>query len=104
MNESRQTFSALDLTRVEEKLDLLLAAIPHREYITVQDIARMHGWSISYINRHPWTMPNYGISDYPGHERRWLKETAQQWYRVPPVNRQRDWDRTSFSKRQQLTA
>lgn len=93
-----------DIQRLESKVDRLLEAVPAREYITVKDIAVEHGWSISFINRNPWTMPNWGKSDYPGHERRWMKETAEQWFRVSPEKRQREWNRMSIRQRQKLTA
>ena len=93
-----------DIQRLEEKVDLLLEAVPAREYITIKDIARKHGWSISFINRNPWTMPNWGKSDYPGHERRWMNETANQWYRVPPTKREREWNQMSIRQRQKLTS
>jgi len=93
-----------DIQRLEAKVDRLLEAIPAREYITVKDISLMYGWSLSFINRNPWTMPNWGKSDFPGHERRWLTETAEEWYRVPPARRQMAWNQTSIRQRQKLTA
>ena len=93
-----------DLERVERKLDILLESTPHRKYYTIRDLSIMHGWSASFINRNPWTMPNFGKSDYPGHERRWLPETMEQWFRVPPADRKRQWNMMSFRQRQALTA
>ncbi len=93
-----------DIQRLEAKLDRLLEAIPTREYITMEDIGIMHGWSKSFMYHNQWTMPNFGRSDYPGRERRWLPETVGQWFMTPPEIRKRQWLRMSIRERSKLTA
>ena len=90
------------INQVENKVNLLLEAIPHRQYKTIKDIHVEMGWSISYIKKNPWTMPNYGRSDFPGREKRWFIETYNEWFSVPPVEREREWILKPFREKQRL--
>lgn len=92
------------MTTIEDKVDEILDRLPKKRYKTIDDIVEEHGWSQSYVRTNPWTQPNFGVSDYPGKEKRWMIETYEDWYSVPPSVRKREWDRMGSSKKRQIVA
>ena len=69
-----------DLMRVEAKLDMLLAQICREaKTITVSQIASELGMAESTLRySHPWLLPNFGVSQYPG-VKRWDMKVYESW-------------------------
>lgn len=96
--------STIRLNRIEKKLDELLVSVPHRRYRTIQDIADEFGMHPKTIKKRIWMQPNWGRSDFPGREKRWLLETYEAWFKVPPAKRKRMWEDMAHRDKQRVTA
>lgn len=82
----RQLAAEMHSTNVMLKLLLQKTTMPRT--VTVSDIARMEGLSVTNINeRKPWILPNFGVSDYEGGKRKWDIETYSKWSAIPEKER-----------------
>ena len=89
------------LYRIEEKLDRLLAAIPTREVICVDDICKKLQISRDSLRSRPWLLPNFGVSDFPGRKKRWDRDTWKKWSEDFPA-REAAWQSLSTDKRKRI--
>ncbi len=67
------------LNRIEQKIDRLMKSIPVRQVVTIEDIMVELDVGRDYLRARPWMLPNFGIPDISGRQRRWLVETWTAW-------------------------
>lgn len=102
--QSLQTLSGLTarLERLEGKVDLLVAATPTKEFISVSDICLELDCSRDYIRRRLWILPAFGVPDLPGRPRRWKVESWQSWKQDLPA-REQAWRAMPEAERQRIS-
>lgn len=80
-----------DLLRIESKLDRLLGLLETPKTVNVSDICgflKMNRSSVCYS--HPWLLPNFGVSQYPG-VRKWDVSVWEAWNARPVEERKREY-------------
>lgn len=101
---------------LEENIELLQAEVfeikntvldisnrlPAPKYLYIKDISTITGYSKRFLMDNPWALPNYGLSDLPGRKKGWLRETADQYYKVPLRTRELEWLNMSDKERKSL--
>lgn len=90
INESLAALQRLVAAQAEE-LRLLREAQPVREYLTLEDYARIVGVSPDWFKIRPYLRPNYGRSDRPGKIPAWRLATINEWLSIPLSERERAW-------------
>ena len=87
--------------RVESMLDAffsIIKRIPVPETVGVDFFATKYGITSKTVRKHPWLLPNFGVSELPG-VLSWRIETALDWLSVPADEHRRQWDALSSRAR-----
>jgi hypothetical protein len=79
--------------------DEVARIMPQERVKTVADICREFGYARHTVLRHPWLMPNWGRSDYPGRVRRWKAETYRDWFKKATTDREYEWHSLSIKQK-----
>ena len=62
-------------------------AVTGGEYVTVDDIAAAEHRSRDHIYRHPWLMPENGVSPFGARNKKWAREDWDAWRQIPESER-----------------
>jgi len=90
------------LLSIQDSLQRILDVTPHRKYYTIKDICKEYKVSKRTVIASIWLQPNYGISDLPGREKKWLPETYKSWFRISPTIHRRELFKMDREKRMKL--
>lgn len=84
-----------------DRLGRIESALPIPEYEGVGFVAKKLNVSESYLRNHRPCQPNFGISDVPG-KILWHLELINEWIKVPPRERQRQFENLEPKQKKQI--
>lgn len=104
---SREEIQALaaDVKDLKRMFNLFLIQNKLPQTVSVADIARIEGKSISYLcNNGAYLLPRYGVSGYPEkRNRRWDYQEFLDWQKIPAEERKMIFEKSQKHKKKCLT-
>ena len=91
-----------EVLEIKETVGNIDKRLPAPKYLYIKDLITITGYSKRFLIENLWAQPNYGRSDLPGRKKGWLRETTEQYYKIPLRIREKEWLNMSEAQRRRL--